>query len=110
MSETWLPFHYRDFYDVPRAVLVLRDGDWYFLDSPFIDAVDEYSDKYSVYKLPAGVNNPANDSDWSALTGAGDLIGAVPVNRVRFDETRRRFISDNLFEMLGQVRDPSGRE
>jgi len=96
---TWLPIQYRGFWDVPRAFLVERSGDVYYFDAPFDDASDEYAERYSVYRLPRAAL-PGAEASWVGLERAGAAVGTVPVELVRFDETRRAFVSDAVFDLL----------
>jgi hypothetical protein len=34
-EAAWIPFRYRDFHDVPRAVVAEYEGDLYLFDCPF---------------------------------------------------------------------------
>jgi hypothetical protein len=52
MSE-WSRIAYRQFWDVPRAVIAQRGGDLYFFDSRFDDDLDDYLDHYEVWRLPS---------------------------------------------------------
>ena len=58
----FIPFKYRDFYDVPRLIVVKCTEKWLLLDSQFDDAKDDYSDSYDVYVLPASVQIPRTGS------------------------------------------------
>ncbi len=84
----WTSFKYRDYYDVPRAVvLVLQDHRCILLDSKFDNALDEYEDVYTVYVL----HHEADLSgSWVQLAGlASHILGHVPVADVRFDVSCR---------------------
>jgi hypothetical protein len=85
---------------VPRAIIVRRSDRWYFLDCPFNDALDDYGDKYTVYELQSFHVNLADEPDWNAFPSIGTVIGTIPITCVHFDETRRQFIADNVFELL----------
>lgn len=51
MSE-WSEIQYREFSDVPRAVIARHDGILYFFDSRFDNELDDYLDHYEVWRLP----------------------------------------------------------
>lgn len=51
MSE-WSGIEYREFCDVPRAVVARRDGNLYFFNSRFDEELDDYIDHYEVWRLP----------------------------------------------------------
>ena len=51
MSE-WFGIAYREFWDVPRAVVARRDSDLFFFDSRFDEGLDDYLDHYEVWRLP----------------------------------------------------------
>ena len=51
MSE-WSQIAYREFWDVPRAVIAQRDGSLYFFDSRFDEDLDCYLEYYEVWRLP----------------------------------------------------------
>ena len=103
-ASRWLPITYRGFYDIPRAVLVEYEGDTYFLDCPFDERADEYPDDSAVYRLPEATAKAAQEptSSWIDLAKSGTLLGRVPVEQVRFDESRRRFLDSEVFRFLGE--------
>ena len=89
----WASIRYRDFYDVPRAFVVEKDGNRYFFTSEFDEAGDEYSDTYRVYRLTPDAL--LAEGAWDAPSMGGALVGEVPVSSVRFDETRRKAVDVN---------------
>ena len=83
---TQIPIHYRDFWDVPRAIIFEHNGKTYFLDCRFDEVIDEYPDFYLVYCLRDGIAaflEPG--SDWTVLPGDAELIGRIQVKQVVFD-------------------------
>jgi hypothetical protein len=100
----WLPITYRGFYDIPRAVHVEYKGDSYPLDCPFDERADEYPDDFAVYRLPEATAKASQEptSSWIDLAKSGTLPGRVPVEQVRFDESRRRFLDSEVFRFLGE--------
>ena len=99
---TWLPFIYRDFYDLPRAILMDHEGTAYFLECSFDEGVDEYPDDFAVYVLPPATARKARDpgASWIGLTRNGRLVGHVPVDQVHFDRSLRRLIRADVFALL----------
>jgi hypothetical protein len=83
-------FQYREFYDVPRALIVRLGAQILFLDCPFEAARDEYPDEYQVYLLPA--DHPVAETSWTGVELLGQWMGRVPVSSIRFDSTKRRFL------------------
>lgn len=79
---------YRDFYDMPRAMLVQDDaGRRFFFDCPFDEEADEYPDVFVVYLVsepawPASIPGP----DW-------ERVGSVACRDLRMDPTRRQSFS-----------------
>jgi hypothetical protein len=51
MSD-WFGIAYREFWDVPRAVIARRGNDLFFFDSRFDEKLDDYLDHYEVWRLP----------------------------------------------------------
>lgn len=51
MSE-WSQIAYREFCDVPRAVIARCGEDLYFFDSRFDEGSDCYLEHYEVWRLP----------------------------------------------------------
>lgn len=101
MSETkWLPIRYRDFYDLPRAFVVERDGKSYFFDCPFDDEIDEYPAEYHVYRLPTGVVPADAGLSWAYLAGSGERVGVVATTQVPFDPSRRIAVSETVFDLI----------
>ena len=103
-EPTWLPITYRDFYDVPRLVVVEWRADLYLLDSPFDEALDDYADIFPVYRLPPDARGAVAEDSWAALPPLGEVVGQISVGDVRFDSTRRKAMSDELFQALGLAR------
>lgn len=98
---------YRDFYDVPRIFLVKHEGRLFLFDCPFDDELDEYSDSYRVYAMP-----PLSEADlegsWENLPHlATGLLGTRPVNRVKFDSTKREAIDPAVIAELLAMPEPT---
>jgi hypothetical protein len=98
MTARWLPIQYRDFYDIPRMLVVEYANRLYLFDAPFDDEADAYADHYTVYRLAESSRNKLELDSWASLTCSGEKVGLVPVATVEFDESR---ISDRIFRSLG---------
>lgn len=97
-SSAWIPFEYRDFYDVPRILLIRTLGSAFLFDSPFDETADEYSDTYSVYRLSlASADELGRRRSWADASTLGTLVATVPVAAVQFDPSRRESLSDSVF-------------
>lgn len=97
----WLAIQYRDFYDIPRLVVVSYGGQLYLFDSPFDDDADEYSDHFTVYRLRPEAGARIEDASWLELVRLGEPIGRVRTDEVEFDPSKRHLISDAVFRRLG---------
>ena len=103
-GEIWMTdrvkIAYRDFYDVPRMLIVSRRGLKLLLDSPFDDSLDKYSPTYKVYVLPTEVDEHTLKS-WEALPQmAMKSLGEIPVNQVAFDATKRAEVDTGVIDSL----------
>jgi hypothetical protein len=96
----WIPIRYRDFYDVPRAFVIEYGGTVFFFDGGFDERLDEYPDRYRVYKLNPDRSGDLEHSSWEGLESSGVLVGEVPVSQIRFDDTLREAVDDSVFERL----------
>ncbi len=101
---------YRDFYDVPRAFMVVpRPGLTLFFDCPFDDSLDDYPDCYRVYAIE-GLNLDELPTDWRRLCHLSkERLGEVPIASLTFDTTRRSEVLVDDLETLvkGAGRVPS---
>lgn len=100
--STMLPFLYRDFYDVPRVMLVRRGAVTFLLDCPFDETRDEYDAEYTVYLMTALQDSDLR-GDWrNLLKKTVRMLGKIPVSQVHFDHTKRKEIdSDVLAQFAG---------
>jgi hypothetical protein len=96
----WLPIRYRDFYDVPHLILVEHDGALYLFDGQFDQDLDDYPDKYGVYRLPDDLRPTVDTMSWVDLAHHGEPVGTVPLAAVRFDATRRAAIDSEIFDSI----------
>jgi len=98
----WFRISYREFSDVPRAVVVSDGQNTYLFDCPFDEMRDDYAPDYEVYVMPSLSRAELSGSWVSFPQRAVRLLGRVPVSSVRFDETRRREID---LDILGHVQE-----
>ncbi len=102
----WATIRYRDFYDIPRIFITAHDGKQYLFDCPFDDELDDYSDRYRVYQLPA-ISEDDLKGSWERLSErAVRLLGVVPVAEVQFDPTKRQRLDTAVIEALLARHDP----
>jgi hypothetical protein len=92
---------YRDFYDIPRAVVVEWGGQTWLFDCLYDYDVDDYESEYTVYRLPEEVAEKVDSVSWTDLGHLGERVGAVPTARVSFDPTKREALDAEIFEELG---------
>ena len=99
---SYAPFIYRDFYDVPRMILVRHRDRVFILDSSFNDESDDYRDHYIVYELAVEDVSDANlAGSWADLPSrARSCLGSVPLASVTFDATRRQTINTEFLDAL----------
>ena len=88
-----IPFRYGGYWDVPRYIhLSYRDRSLLLL-SPFDEEVDEWSELYTVFEVPADVEIGSELKWWyeGQSEGREDFvaIGAVAIKDVRFDSLPR---------------------
>jgi hypothetical protein len=101
MDSNWIPFNYREFYDVPRTLIFEIVDQFIMFDSKFDEIIDEYDENYQIWLI----KNP-NEFDWSTSWGnlpreSDTLIGRIAVKDVIFDETLRKFIDIQVFHKAG---------
>ena len=100
MTGEWLPIRYRDFYDIPRAVVVEYADKLYLFDCLFDYDIDDYADEYAVYVIPDELMNEIDRMSWTDLGHRSKRIGAVPAALVEFDATRRRAVNKRVFKLV----------
>lgn len=84
----WIGFEYREFFDVPRSIVLSLDDHLVLLESAFSDEESDYSPDYELYLLPSDTDLSGS---WRRLSAAAiRRLGAIPVSHVQFDATRRR--------------------
>lgn len=100
-----IPFIYREFYDVPRIIILRRGNLQILLESAFDAEADEYSDNYKVFVLP-NISDEDLKGSWETLASrATGLLGEIRVSDLDFDPSRRNDINpvliDNLLKSSG---------
>jgi hypothetical protein len=96
----WLPFKYRDFYDIPRAIIVERAGDLYLFDCRFDHKLDEYPAEFTLYRLRPEAASDLESSSWENLAEASEVLGRVPVQAMEFDPSKRALLNDRVFDIV----------
>jgi len=97
MTTPWIPIRYREFYDIPRAIVITWSGETYFLDCPFDDSLDDYPNSFTVYRLPESLAMCIDSCSWNNLARQGVPVGVVEAEEIDFDSTRRRMMRFRSF-------------
>ncbi|MGE5183665.1 MAG: hypothetical protein ACM31C_16450 [Acidobacteriota bacterium] len=84
----WVDFVYREFYDVPRSIIVKLPDGLLLLECRFLEDADAYADHYDAFLLPPEVDLSGSWTDLSRW--ATRALGSIAVEHVELDETRRR--------------------
>jgi hypothetical protein len=93
-------FTYRDFYDVPRMIIVNHRGQKLLLDCKFDDSLDDYPTIYKLYILPNEIDEKSEKS-WEAMPArAVKYVGEIPVKCVIFDHTKRAELETSVIDDL----------
>ena len=100
MSEMWPHIRYRDFYDVPRAIVVLWNDTLYLFDCLYDYEADDYAPAYTVYRLPADLESTIDQISWTDLGHRGLRLGSVPTSLVELDRSRRLSMNPAVFEAI----------
>jgi hypothetical protein len=91
---------YREFYDVPRMLIVTHRGLKLLLDCKFDETLDEYPAAYQVYVLPQETDERAVGS-WEALPEkATKHLGEIPVEQIIFDSSKKAEIDTDAIDRL----------
>jgi|HubBroStandDraft_4_1064222.scaffolds.fasta_scaffold71575_2 hypothetical protein len=91
---------YREFYDVPRMLIMSRRGLKLLLDSAFDESLDDYSPTYKVYVLPKEIDERTLRS-WESLPQmATKSLGEIRVDQVVFDVTKRAEVDAGVIDSL----------
>jgi hypothetical protein len=105
MSARWASIvAYRDFYDIPHAMVVRWRRESYFLDGPFDHELDDYPSVFAVYRFPPELPDLAGS--WEGLATKGQFLGEIAAEELVFDPTRRERVEGAVLDSL--VRKPDG--
>lgn len=102
MNRDWPHIRYRDFYDIPRAVVVEWEGVLYLFDCQYDPDTDDYEPIYSVYKLPEELRDGLDEISWTDLGHRGQRVTSVRTADVEFDPSRRRSLNPAIFGWLSE--------
>lgn len=93
-TDVWLTVvSYRDFYDIPRLILVAdQQSKCWMLDCSFDDDRDEYSTSYNTYFVGYESDQAQAIFERHAKGATGEVVGIVPVMDIEFDATKRRLL------------------
>jgi hypothetical protein len=86
----WLAIDYRGFYDLPRLIRVGFEGAVLFFDCSFNEALDDYEDHYTVYRV--GGVDAQHANDWRAYLTPANRIGTIKVGDLQLDRTLRQYL------------------
>lgn len=97
--SSMIPFEYSGFHDVPLGLFVRDRGTTLLLLRTFNDESDDYSDAYSVYRMPNDIEIERVEVGWEVVAKSrGKLLGTLPVHAVKFDTTKRRSLEASAIE------------
>jgi hypothetical protein len=100
MQKVFSPIHYRDFWDVPRVIMIQYRGKWFLFDCAFDEEVEDYPDSYKASLIAPPTPDELAGS-WEDLPKrAYQSLGEVPIVRVEFDPTKRQSINAAVLEEL----------
>jgi len=93
-------FSYRDFYDVPRMIVLNHNGRKILLDCKFDDVLEEYPPTYKVYILPQGINE-FGETSWESMPArAIKYVGEIEVKQLIFDHSKRAALDTGIIDEL----------
>lgn len=87
--NTLAEIQYRDYWDVPRQVVVSCFGKIFFLECPFSDDAEDYHDTFAVYEITAPSPEQLG-GNWQELKHKARLCGNVPVSELKFGKAEGR--------------------
>jgi hypothetical protein len=93
-------FTYRDFYDVPRIIVLTHREQKLLLDCKFDDSLDDYPATYKLYILNPQVDEDSQTSWASMPSRAVRYVGEIPVSQVVFDHTKRAELETSVIDRL----------
>ena len=84
----WHNIKYREYHDVPRAIVASRGNETFFFDCRFDETIDEYPDHYRVYLMPPLGNDQVSGSWESLELLAIKELERIPIRELPFDIAR----------------------
>ena len=100
VTTEWIPFIYREFWDVPRALVVQWDERTLFFDCLLDLETEEYPGFCSVYELPSELVPMLPTMSWTDLRHHGECVGSLGVGDLEFDESKRSLVSRQSLEKV----------
>ena len=98
--STWAPIRYKGFWDVPRIFIVTYQDRVFLFDCPFDEDTEDYPESYQVYTV-ACLRDEELAGSWAQLSlKATQYLGEVPINKVRFDPSKRKEIDTAILDEL----------
>lgn len=91
---------YRDFWDIPRIFLVSKDETNFLFDCRYNEDKEDYDTVYKVFIMPELSTEEISHSWFRLSEKSAKYLGDVPTAEITFDETRRRFIDDEVISKL----------
>ena len=98
--NSWAPIKYMGYWDVPLVFVFRHHGELFLFECEFDNEREDYAESYKVYTLPE-LDSDALPEDWTTLRfHATRYLGEVPVEKVRFDPTRRHEVETAVLDEL----------
>jgi hypothetical protein len=91
---------YREFYDVPRVIVLTHRSRKLLLWCRFDKALDEYPAVYQVYDLPMEIDERAPTSWEDFPQKATKYLGQIPVDQLVFDTSKKAEIETDVIDSL----------
>lgn len=100
-----VPFRYAFFYDVPRFIKLRYRGWTFLLCSAFDEVLDDYEEKYSVYRIPGTDDFSFREESWLFVESQGllerrslSILGYIDVKSVIFDERKHEELDATVLD------------
>lgn len=88
-NHEWSGIAYRDFWDVPRAIVTRRGDQLYYFYSRFDETLDAHVDHYEVWRL-LPLDDARLAGSWIGLEElALERLPDIPLNALAFEVPRR---------------------
>lgn len=101
MPQRFDILEYREFYDFPRAIILVDPSERrLFLSCAFDNDLDDYLEEFAVYAIHKSFQ-PRNERSWGEQFGSQhQFLGNIRCSSVEFDETKRSFLVCSDLERL----------